>query len=203
MNKHFEIEDIQALRSGLLLRLDRFDLKSRQYARNAIVLMILETGMRTDEAAQIKKAHILWDKNCVMIVRASKGSRSRVLELSQECMNHLRRVARALKAQDEFVVAAGYPAIVDYASIKRQLRQEWKELVDQVFPEGERNHLGLHALRHSVCVALIKAGKTLPEVQAISGHRRLDNLAFYLDYVHQETVVPFVQSVYGIKKEPA
>jgi integrase len=132
-----------------------------------LVLFLGRTGLRREEAAELKISDIqLGDKPQVM-VRGGKGEKDRAVPILLELLKPLSEFIEP-KGANESVFGLTKEAITD--KISRYAKKIGL-------------HLHPHSLRHYCAGWLLRNGFTAKEVQEWLGHERLDTTGRYLDLV--------------------
>jgi len=118
-----------------------------------VYLTAVCTGLRRSELAALKWGDIDLDTDAPVIkVRASttKNRRAALLPLQDGLADELRRYRPASWAADDFAFAAGIPSMKIY---KKDLRT-----ADILFMDAQGKRADFHALRHTYCTNLARAG---------------------------------------------
>jgi len=139
----------------------------------AVVLLLLDTGLRASELCGLTIGHALSAENSAEVV--GKGSKRRAVFWSPETAKALRRHLRARGCID-----TGAPLFVT-----RTGRPFTPANVHEVVSDaGERGAVGRpvfpHLLRHTAALALLRGGANVLEVQRILGHSDLSVLRRYV-----------------------
>ena len=186
---HREIEayehDEQERMADILLTLER-----PQYA---VILLLLETGMRVGEALALKWADILWNRQAVAIkstlvrlssepgvtyIQNSPKSRTskRVIPLSDRAFDVLKRVRSEQRIASELIFPSSDNVKLpfSYSSIEYQARRLCKLL--------DIPYKGLHAFRHTFATNCYERGCDVKILSKLLGHA--DVAITYNIYIH-------------------
>lgn len=146
-----------------------------------LVWTLLDTGLRVSELCSLTRDNVLWQQKALRIKGKGgpfgKKSKVRVVPLSP-------RVLTLLEP---------YFALNDSMPLGPRAVQK---LVKRV-----TNHAGItkevtpHVLRHTCAVNLIQRGMSLPAVQRILGHDRLETTAIYLNLTQEHVLQEYQQKI--------
>ena len=130
-----------------------------------LVLFLGRTGLRREEAANLKISDIQIGEKPQVLVRAGKGGKDRAVPIIPEL----------LKPLSDFI--DGKPANQSLFGLDKAV------ITDKISRYGKKVGLNLHphSLRHYCAEWLLRNGYTAKEVQEWLGHARLDTTGRYLD----------------------
>jgi integrase len=158
------------LRRGELERIVKVAQSRRNPLIAAIIRFALETGMRRGEILAIKRQHIDFARQALLISAAKNGC-SRTIPLTKSAMATLRR----LKSKDR---ERAFPMTAN------AFRLAWERLKRKAgIPD-----LHFHDLRHEAISRLFEKGLTTPEVALISGHKDMRMLFRYAHAVRERII---------------
>jgi integrase/recombinase XerD len=146
-----------------------------EYRTWTLLLLLLDTGIRIEEALTLKGSDI--DMESLVFRVHGKGGKSRVVPFSRELRKHLFRLGQAkLKAgmasPTFFCTRSG--SALSYRNTYRDL----KHLCRKAGVEGE--HIHPHAFRHKFAVTYIRRGGDIYRLSRILGHASLTTTQIYL-----------------------
>lgn len=157
---------------------DFYDQTSINGIRNkAIILLLVEYGMRSSEVANLKLKDINWEKETINLNRV-KGCRSQVLKLKPNVGNMLlkyltesrrndmnnRYLFLGLKAPYNHITSKSVYHVVSHAFKTLGIRLE---------------HIGPHAIRKAYATILVNSGHTFKDIADALGHKQLDTTRIY------------------------
>lgn len=165
-------------------------LEKPQYA---VILLLLETGMRVGEALALKWADILWDRQAVAIkgtlvrlssepgvtyIQNSPKSRTskRVIPLSDRAFEVLKRVRSEQQVDSELIFPSpnNVKMPFSYSSVEHHARRLCKLL--------DIPYKGLHAFRHTFATNCYERGCDVKILSKLLGHA--DVAITYNIYIH-------------------
>lgn len=136
----------------------------------AIVVLLLATGLRVSELCDLKLADIrLSEKAGQVTVRWGKGGKRRLIPLNSDGRRALREWLAVRSSAGPYVFISGG---------SRMSRQ----LVQQHLARLGRDigiHLSPHLLRHTFGKSLVDAGESLDRVATLMGHTNVNTTAIY------------------------
>lgn len=144
-----------------------------------VIWMILETGMRVSEIANLKKENIQWQEKRIMLYGKGgpygKKSKRRIIPLSE----------RAKTLVDNWFSLQNNVGM-DVRTIQR--------LVKKVATRaGIAKNVTPHVLRHTFAVNCIKKGISTRAIQTFLGHDRLTTTEIYLNLSPEDACREFIQ----------
>jgi integrase/recombinase XerC len=151
-------------------------------ARNkAIILVLLDTGLRLSEAVNIQLADVDFDRETIKVM--GKGAKERVVRIGRTAQKALLRYL--LMREDD------HPCLW-VSEERRPLRQEGisqmlKVLKHRANLEGVR--CSAHTFRHTFATRALLNGAGEFEVQSLLGHERLDMTRRYAASLRSEEAV--------------
>jgi integrase len=143
------------------------------------------TGMRADELAKLTLRD-LDQQSGALIIQGSKRSNNRSLSLPQWLLDALLKHHACPKTATNSLMgllSTNFQRIETPRhahNAKQCLREHWR----QVRLKINAKDLGLHCLRHSVAMRMLEKTDNIRKVQAVLGHKNINNTIKYLDYVN-------------------
>ncbi|MNR89055.1 Tyrosine recombinase XerD [compost metagenome] len=147
----------------------------------ALLELLYATGMRVSEIADLSLRQLNWEEAEIRVV--GKGSKERMVLMSEEAMHHLRRY-----------LDTGRPELRPEATDKLFLNRSGKPLtsrsIDRMLKAyarraGIAKAISPHTLRHTFATHLLEGGADLRVVQELLGHASLSTTQIYT-HVSQE-----------------
>jgi site-specific recombinase XerD len=174
---------IQALNPQEVTKLlERFSGKSYLDVRNrAIVMMLLDTGMRVFELANLRLDDIDTSGGSILVKRG-KGSKQRVVRIGNKAQKALWKYVTLYRrgASDRlFLNRSGEPLGV--TGIKLMIRRLGKKV-------GVAN-VHVHRLRHTFAISFLRAGGDVFSLQYLLGHSTLAMTQRYLQSLNADDAV--------------
>jgi len=136
----------------------------------AILSMIYSAGLRVGEAINIKLYDIDSDRG-VIHIRAAKGNKDRVVNLSPVLLMLLREYARKYKPHEYLFngPGGGQYSVSSIRSILKRAKEE----------SGIKKSIRVHTLRHSFATHMLEKGVDLRFIQEILGHKDIKTTMIY------------------------
>lgn len=135
---------------------------------NAIVQILLSTGLRVQELCQICWQDVfLSDRKGLLIVRAGKGSKRREIPLNKDAREAFMRLGYAEHAGKPTLVFQGQRGPLTPRGIQFMLKRY------AAIAQLDKS-LSPHHLRHSFCKNLVNAGIGLEKIAVMAGHENLE-----------------------------
>ena len=141
----------------------------------AMMCVLVFTGMRRGELIGLRTGDLSLDERVVRI--RGKGSKERLVPL----------VGRAVDALSDWLEFRAQDCRHDYLFTTThgnrihpsRMQRIWRGILERT--EISDDGVSLHTIRHSTATLLLQSGEaSLPEIQRILGHSRLDTTAIYL-----------------------
>jgi len=134
----------------------------------ALILMLLRTGMRIGEVLNTRCEDLNLREQLVQIIEAHKNRVGRLVYLSADAVNALRKWIKIRRYQSKFVFYGRDAGPLCYEAA----RAIFKSYLDKV----GLIHKGytLHCLRHTYASELLNAGMPLQCLQELLGHRSIE-----------------------------
>jgi integrase/recombinase XerD len=134
----------------------------------ALILMLLRTGMRISEVLNTRVEDLNLREQLVQIIEAHKNRVGRVVYLSCDAVDALRKWIKTRRYQSKFVFYGRDAGPLCYEAA----RAMFKNYIDKV----GLTHKGytLHCLRHTYASELLNAGMPLQCLQELLGHRSIE-----------------------------
>lgn len=135
--------------------------------------VLYATGMRRGEALKLRIADLNPD-NGMALLRDTKNNGDRMTCVGAELAKELAALPR--KDDDTLVFVGRFP------DVPTKFDDQFREARDMagIGPDKNGEPLVTHSLRHSVATEAGKAGATIVELQALTGHKSLKTLQRYL-----------------------
>ncbi len=152
----------------------------RDAARNdprmfAIIELLLQTGIRIGELAELRLSDIQGDN---LRIRAHEKHEERLVPLNRpakEALNNYLKVRPQVKDDHIFVTKSGKPFLV------RNIRTA----IERYFRIAEIENAKVNDLRHTFVAHHLKHGVSLVLLSKILGHKRISTTERYLEYVKE------------------
>ncbi|MFO7827700.1 MAG: tyrosine-type recombinase/integrase [Bacteroidales bacterium] len=135
-----------------------------------MLLLVYGCGLRRNEISALK-IHDVDSQRKVLHVRLAKGSKDRIVPLSDKLIETLRSYYKTYKPKRYlFETSAGnpYPGETAYKVFKRALEKS-----------GVQKKVGIHTLRHSYATHLLENGTDLRYIQELLGHKSSKTTEIY------------------------
>jgi len=140
------------------------DLKKscKTFEEALIINVLLETGMRVSEFANLTKENISWQRDCITTI--GKGNKRRVIPMSKTTRFYL---AEHFKEHSRIKFGSRW--------IQKIVKKvaERTETMKKVSP---------HVLRHTFAVCYLHKGGNIRALQGILGHSHIQTTDVYLNY---------------------
>ena len=147
----------------------------------AMMCALVFTGMRRGELINLRTGDLSLDERVVKV--RGKGAKERMIPL----------VSRAVGAIADWMEFRPEDCEHDYLFTTThgnrihpsRMQRIWRSIFERT--EIEDDGVSLHTIRHSTATLLLQSGEaSLPEIQRILGHSRLDTTAIYLHVTDSE-----------------
>ena len=148
----------------------------KTFEEQLVVNVLLDTGMRVSEFANLKEENVAWQRSCINII--GKGNRRRVIPMSQKVRFLL---------NDCFAKETKIPLAV------RTIQKYVKVVAERA---RIRKIVSPHVLRHTFAVTYLHKGGNIRALQSILGHSSLITTDMYLNYSGIRVIEDF-QKVWG------
>ena len=127
-----------------------------------MVNVLLETGMRVSELANLKKEQISWQRDCITTI--GKGGKRRVIPMSKATRFYLAEYFK------------------NHSRVKYGTR--WIQKIVQRVAENASimKKVSPHVLRHTFAVCYLHKGGNIRALQGILGHSHIQTTDMYLNY---------------------
>jgi integrase/recombinase XerD len=156
-----------------------------------ILLLLYHSSLRVSEVHNLNCGDI---KDDHLIVRDSKGSKSRVVPISEY-------VSMAIKDYYEKVLLLSFPAeplntpLIRNSKGQRLTLDAIKQTIKRICVSNGVGQLSSHKFRHSGLTNLLHNGVDLNTIKEIAGHSDLKTTSIYL-HTTQEQMISKLRSVY-------
>lgn len=141
------------------------------FEEELVTNLLLETGMRVSELANLKEENISWQRNCISLI--GKGNRRRVIPVSNKARFYL---TKCFTENESFPLAM------------RTIQKYVKIVADKA---RIRKPVSPHVLRHTFAVCYLHRGGNIRALQAILGHSSLMTTDIYLNYSGARVIEDF------------
>tara|TARA_Y100000310_G_scaffold78020_1_gene74604 strand:+ start:14318 stop:14842 length:525 start_codon:yes stop_codon:yes gene_type:complete len=134
----------------------------KTFEESLIINVLLETGMRVSEFANLRRDQISWQRGC--ITTYGKGGKRRVIPMSSSTRFYLTEYFK------------------DHHKVKHGTR--WIQKIVQRVAEqaGLMKKITPHVLRHTFAVCYLHKGGNVRALQGILGHSHIQTTDMYLNY---------------------
>lgn len=165
-------EDVQAILAACLNGRDR-----------AIVLFLLDTGLRASEFVALNLGDVDMASGAVM-VRLGKGRKDRQVYIGAKTQQALQRYLRRRK--DAPMLAATSPLWTSMFTGKRLRRAGLRQVLRRLGERSGVEHCHPHAFRRTFALWSLRAGMDIYSLQRLMGHNDLAMLRRYLALVEAD-----------------
>ncbi len=180
--RHFKIEprqrflsEAELARVGDAMTQGEADGSESPYALAAIRLLIF-TGARHNEIKKMRWEWIDFERGLLNLPDSKTGSK--VIQLSPPALELL---AELPKVEDNPFVIVGDKSGAHLVNLRKpwvRIRERAK-LEPVTLPDGRKQHVRIHDLRHSYASLAVNGGASLPMIGALLGHRQVTTTARY------------------------
>lgn len=165
-------------KNELMSIIDAMNLRNR-----ALFLCLYMTGLRSDEARNLKWADINFENSFLKVI--GKGNKPRIIPMAKP-------VARALKNLKDQGVK------YDHCFVSRTGKNKQGQPVNRVLTDirkplwaakkkaGVTRKITPHMFRHSFATHLLEAGKDIRTIQKAMGHEEISTTAIYMNVVFDQ-----------------
>ena len=143
------------------------------FEEELIINVLLDTGLRVSELANLREDNISWQRNCITLI--GKGNKRRVVPMSKkvrllllDCFSHSSKFPLAMRTIQKYVKIVAERA-------------------------GIRKPVSPHVLRHTFAVSYLHKGGNLRALQGILGHSSIMTTDVYLNYSGKRVIDDFVK----------
>jgi integrase/recombinase XerD len=154
----------------------------------AVALLLLDTGLRIDEALNLDRSSDIDLDQLLIKVRCGKGAKGRVVPFSLALRKHLARYMQ--RQQPAFGSLLFYSGLGD-KMVQRNALRDFKLLCAKLEIKDVR--CSFHTLRHTFATCYLRNGGDVFRLQRILGHAKLEMTRRYaslqtedLQAVHQQ-----------------
>ncbi|GIW59102.1 MAG: hypothetical protein KatS3mg087_0168 [Patescibacteria group bacterium] len=147
----------------------------------AIIELLLQTGMRIGELANLKLEDIKLSESTLQgeITVHDEEKHSRVVPLNKSAENALKRyldIRPEVKEQTVFITKTGRPLLV------RNIRTA----IDKYFKTAGIKNAKVNDLRHTFVAHHLMSGASILLISKIAGHKRISTTEKYLEFIEKE-----------------
>ena len=143
----------------------------QSFEEEVIINLLLDTGMRVSELANLKEENISWQRNCITLI--GKGKKRRVIPLSNLA---------------KFYVTQLFAKTKSFPMAMRTIQKYVKIVAERA---RIRKTVSPHVLRHTFAVTYLHKGGNLRALQGILGHSSISTTDIYLNYSGQRVIDDF------------
>jgi integrase/recombinase XerD len=141
----------------------------------AMIMLLLRTGMRIGELLSTKVTDVHIKEKRIEIYEGEKNRLGRVVYLSADALNALRKWLKERDASEEYLIysPSGKTDTMPYSTARL--------IFHKYIAKACLAHKGysLHALRHTFATELLNAGMRLECLQVVLGHRSIEETRRY------------------------
>ena len=141
-----------------------------EYRLHALVALLLDCGLRIEEALQLTREQI--DMDNLLVKVKGKGEKHRIVPMSIE----LRRVLHRWLSRHKFILV--FPTVQGRRLYQRNTLRGLKLLGERFYVTGVR--VSFHTFRHTFAVGYLRAGGNLFYLSRILGHSSVTTTEKYL-----------------------
>jgi len=135
-----------------------------------IIELIYSTGLRLSECINMKVSDLEFD-NRIGWVRSGKGSKDRMIILSEKLINTLKEYINKYKVVD--YLFKGYKnKVINKRSVQKMIKIACAKV-------GIKKEVHVHTLRHSFATHLLENGVDIRKIQVLLGHASLSTTQIY------------------------
>ncbi|MCK5708052.1 MAG: tyrosine-type recombinase/integrase [Candidatus Aureabacteria bacterium] len=185
-SKFLNIDEIKKLRiycKKQITKKARLKLNIRDWF---LIELLLNTGLRVQEVADLKCGDLLIKKNqSSIVVRHGKGGRKRIVRINtkfkQACIFYLK-----WKYNHNEYTNENAPLFCNKKGkhlSKRTFQSDFKKLV---LKAGLPVHYSIHSVRHTYASFLLRASRNIRLIQKQLGHSRITTTEVYADVMNEE-----------------
>jgi len=155
--------------------------------RNMLVNLVLYTGLRVSEIANLKIGDIeLTTKDPYLIVRNGKGGKKRDVYLDKELVRHLKNFISWKKKTMCEAVENDSPLFIGRNGKHCAVITLMKSFKRAIEESNLPIHFSIHSARHTYATFLLHATNNLRYVQKQLGHSKISMTALYADVLPSE-----------------
>ncbi|MCS1351049.1 tyrosine-type recombinase/integrase [Mechercharimyces sp. CAU 1602] len=156
-----------------------------EYRDRAMLLMLLNTGMRVSELVGLNLNNVQRDHNNVHIFVLGKGGKERVLKLNQtaeSALSHYLQHRPIAKDSSDALFLNKNRTRLGRKGVNEALQKYVREA--QLPPKS--SNISPHKLRHTLATLLLSNGENLRVVQEILGHSSIQTTQIYTHVINSE-----------------
>ncbi len=143
----------------------------KTFEEELVVNILLDTGMRVSELANLKEENVAWQRNCINLY--GKEQKRRVIPVSKLARFYL---VQAFSQQKHIPLAM------------RTIQKYVKDVAERA---RIKKPVSPHVLRHTFAVTYLHRGGNLRALQAILGHSSITTTDIYLNYSGARVIEDF------------
>ena len=165
---------------------DRIVNACKSFTEKLVVWVLLDTGLRVKEFCSLRREHVHWQENCVVVWGKGgwygKRGKRRVVPLTG-------RARKLLEVHFANNNSVGFSTRTAERVVTRVANRAM--ITKPVTP---------HSLRHSFAVNCVKKGVSTASLKKILGHDRLETTEIYLNIMPEDALSEFFQKVDGTRR---
>lgn len=131
----------------------------------AILMTMLMTGLRVSELVSLDRLDVdLSDRKGMLVVRAGKGNKERILPLNVEARRSIQKYIEERTDTHPALFVSNRQQRISIRSVQHLM---------------EKHGHNAHKMRHSFITGLVRAGEDISVIQSLSGHSSADMILRY------------------------
>lgn len=143
----------------------------------AIIITLLNTGLRLNELINIKISNI---KDDLIFVESRKGSKQQYMPLNQKCKKVIEEWLKIRPDCDnEYIFISNRKKKIS----ARTVQKNFNKYRDK---SGINKNVTVHKLRHTFATRLVQKNVPLPNIQALMGHNDIKTTTIYMHYDNKD-----------------
>lgn len=154
----------------------------------ALVDMLLSTGMRVSEAANIKIRDINWNGKTILV--NGKGNKQRLVPMSTRCRKHLKEYLEERKGDSDLLFTANKSP---YNSL---FKSGVQRIVGRIGDRANLPDITVHCFRRYFASDLCRKGVDIKIIQDILGHKSCNTTTSYY-IINDIEKARYMHSVYA------
>lgn len=153
---------------------------------SAIIELLLQTGVRIGELAQLSVDDVVFETQSMLHIRPSEGAVERTIPLNKPAVDAVRRYLEVRPETPNralFVTKTGKPLLI------RNIRTA----IDRYFRLAGIKEAKVNDLRHTWIAHHLSAGTSLLLISKLAGHKRVSTTERYLQFIQGKSTEGKVQ----------
>ncbi|SDX17580.1 Site-specific recombinase XerD [Marininema mesophilum] len=159
-----------------------------EYRDRALILLLLNTGMRVSELVSLNLNSLQRDGDTLRVVIFGKGGKERMLKLNRPAAEGLHQYLSHRPRQE--VLPGHQDALLLNKNRSRISRKAIGEVIHKYVKEAnlppKAANISPHKLRHTLATLLLSNGENLRVVQEILGHSSIQTTQIYTHVINAE-----------------